>query len=79
MIEFRCINCGWTLRVRRIYAGKKGKCPKCKTVLTVPQHQVTSGESDVTDADRTEAGLKDSPYDLTLLDVPKGGPVKWLK
>jgi len=67
MIEFRCKNCGWTLRVPPAHAGKKGKCPKCGIVVTVPQPPT---EDAVPDTDESK-GTKASPYDLTLLDVPE--------
>ena len=37
MIKFQCINCGQKIRVLEVHAGKKGKCPKCKTVVVVPE------------------------------------------
>jgi len=37
MIELRCSNCGKRIKVSESHAGKKGKCPKCKNVVTVPQ------------------------------------------
>ncbi len=36
MIKFACSNCGQSIRVDDKYAGKKGKCPKCKTSVVVP-------------------------------------------
>jgi hypothetical protein len=57
------------LRVPQVHAGKKGRCPKCNSILTVPQPQARGAES--SDAERSETGLKTSPYDLTLLDVPE--------
>jgi len=71
MIEFRCKNCGWALHVSPANAGKKGRCPKCNSILTVPQPQARGAESESSDAERSETGLKTSPYDLTLLDVPE--------
>lgn len=37
MIKFRCKNCGKKINAPEKHAGKKGKCPKCKTILVVPQ------------------------------------------
>ncbi len=37
MLDFNCKNCGKKITVPRSYAGKKGKCPNCKTVVTVPE------------------------------------------
>jgi len=38
MIEVTCENCGKHLRVKDEFAGKKGKCPGCQTLLTVPEY-----------------------------------------
>jgi phage FluMu protein Com len=67
MIDFRCKNCGWVLHVPPEHAGKKGKCPKCGNVLTVPQPAAEDAGPGTIEADRAAA----SPYDLTLLDVPE--------
>ncbi len=37
VIRFDCTFCGQKIRVPRIYAGKKAKCPKCKNVVIIPQ------------------------------------------
>jgi len=37
MIKFSCKNCGQRIKVPDEHAGKKGKCPKCKTVVVVPE------------------------------------------
>jgi len=37
LIRFECHNCGRIIKVRQELAGKKGKCPDCKTPLVVPQ------------------------------------------
>ena len=37
MIKFRCKNCGKKINAPEKHAGKKGKCPKCKAILVVPQ------------------------------------------
>src|SRR5262249_21781068 len=35
-IRFKCTRCGTELNVADGLAGKQGKCPKCKSILTVP-------------------------------------------
>lgn len=35
-IAFRCAACGFQARVPDSYAGKRGKCPKCKGVVQIP-------------------------------------------
>ena len=37
MIKFACGRCGRLIRVDAKYAGKKGKCPKCGNIVTVPK------------------------------------------
>lgn len=36
MLKFNCKNCGQRINVTKVHAGKKGKCPKCKTIVVVP-------------------------------------------
>ena len=36
MITFYC-NCGQKIKVSEKYAGKKGKCPRCKQVIEIPK------------------------------------------
>ena len=40
MIKFSCENCGQKITVPRVHAGKRGKCPKCKQIVTIPE-QIT--------------------------------------
>ena len=49
MIEFCCTNCGHHIKVSDAYAGKRGRCPKCKTVLIVPQNTDIELQKDVFD------------------------------
>jgi hypothetical protein len=35
-IAFSCVSCGHVIRVGDQFAGKRGKCPKCHTTMTVP-------------------------------------------
>jgi len=43
MIKFNCDNCDQRIQVDDTYAGKKGKCPKCKSTITVPEAAIASG------------------------------------
>jgi len=36
MIQFQCKNCGQKIKVQEKFAGKKGKCPKCKHLIVIP-------------------------------------------
>lgn len=41
MIKFRCKNCGQKISVPEIHSGKKGNCPKCKSIVDVPKIKAT--------------------------------------
>jgi DNA-directed RNA polymerase subunit RPC12/RpoP len=41
-IEFACSSCQQTVRVADAAAGKKGKCPKCGTILDIPNASPTA-------------------------------------
>ena len=40
-IEFRCFHCNAKLKMPSKYAGRKGKCPKCKAKNTIPSNEDT--------------------------------------
>ena len=42
-IQFNC-ECGQEIRVKEEHAGKKGRCPGCKRILTIPMPQVALGD-----------------------------------
>lgn len=58
-MEFKCESCGRHIRVSEKYAGKRGRCPACKEVVTVPAQEAASVKS---------------PYDPRLLDLPAPAP-----
>jgi len=37
LITFSCSHCGQRISVTQIHAGRKGKCPKCKQIVVIPQ------------------------------------------
>lgn len=37
MLKFNCKNCGQKISIPEVHAGKKGKCPKCKSIVVVPE------------------------------------------
>lgn len=69
-MRFHCENCGREIRVPRKYAGKKGRCPECKAVLTVPgARPQTEGSKTAKPANDT---VSQNPFnDLTFLDAPE--------
>ena len=42
MIKFRCENCDQKFSVHKNNAGKKGRCPKCKNIVIVPELESTN-------------------------------------
>ncbi|RMG33417.1 MAG: hypothetical protein D6725_15815 [Planctomycetota bacterium] len=36
-ISYKCKSCGASLKIKDELAGRKGKCPKCKTAFRIPQ------------------------------------------
>jgi len=76
MIRFDCKNCGQKIAVPETQAGKKGRCPKCKTILVVPADFLLEFETERTQTSLQEAGkLEDkqekSSLNLTFLDAPE--------
>jgi DNA-directed RNA polymerase subunit RPC12/RpoP len=70
VIKFHCKNCGEKFSVPEIHAGKKGKCPKCKNIIFVPQIQDTSPITTQSKTADQKSTPKDSPHSLTFLDFP---------
>jgi len=76
MIRFSCQNCGQKFRMGEDRAGKKGKCPKCKNAIVVPDSQMVADLLVPDSAADGEQGSEKAPLRLTFLDVPqKSGPV----
>ncbi|UCF16185.1 MAG: hypothetical protein JSW59_01740 [Phycisphaerales bacterium] len=70
-MRFRCDHCGKEIRVPRSYAGRKGRCPECKAVLTVPAVEPQTTGTQTSGAGDAE-GVRQSPFaDLTFLDAPE--------
>jgi len=71
MVRFQCQHCGARLQVSEAQAGKKGRCPHCKTPLVVPNPSVSApaGEPPRPAAARAPATV--TPYDLAFLETPK--------
>jgi hypothetical protein len=68
-IRFRCNYCGQKIRVPSLYAGKNGKCPKCKKPLEVPLLKVRPEEDELAliDIRAPEAGkTKTAPTDYEI-------------
>ncbi len=69
-ISFQCYSCNQVLRVGADKAGKKAKCPKCATALTIP---FASAEGPATPAAPSEASSGSFP-NLQLDEAPSPAP-----
>ena len=71
IIKFRCENCGQKFSVHKNNAGKKGKCPKCKIIIVIPEVQIQSPLTRQGDSEDSKINSKYSAYDLSLLAMPQ--------
>ncbi|MBC8469590.1 MAG: hypothetical protein H8D56_08970 [Planctomycetes bacterium] len=71
MIKFRCENCGQKFSVHKNNAGKKGKCPKCKNIVIIPELESTNSTLRQGDSEESKINSKYSAYDLSLLAMPQ--------
>lgn len=72
MICFHCKNCGQKISVQDQFSGRRGKCPKCRAILTIPQPPAGDTGADLgSNANEPKGSLENTPYNLTLLDVPQ--------
>lgn len=78
-IRLHCDNCDSTLNVSDSLAGKRGKCPKCGTVLAVPsmQNEVQANDASLTQSSPgqmvAELQRRGKSAALILFDTPKDG------
>jgi phage FluMu protein Com len=63
MIEFICSRCGQKLQMPETFAGKKCRCPDCKTILTVPQPALSEPETGTQNKNPPKAA---QPKDITI-------------
>jgi len=71
MITFSCGNCGQKFRLPESRAGKKGRCPKCRNVIIVPETQTIADLLMPNCPADAEKPAEKSPYNLTFLDAPQ--------
>jgi len=69
-IKFHCKKCGQKISVGDKYAGRRGRCPKCKKLFVVPKTKNSDRVQTHSSSDALDVSSESSPYDLTLLDVP---------
>jgi len=70
-IRFDCAQCGHTITVTNVLAGKKGKCPKCDKVNLVP-----APEADEADIEMEEITLEEVPLEEVESKEQKPPPRK---
>jgi hypothetical protein len=73
MIKFNCDNCGQKFNVPESQAGKSGRCPKCKTVVSIPGARKSDSPPKQDNSSEPQDGPRYSAFDLTLLEVPQLG------
>lgn len=68
-VKFKCDRCGREIAVPQTYAGRKGKCPTCKTVVTVPDRAATDAGAGDPAPESVDSGPKSPLHEALLLDV----------
>jgi hypothetical protein len=77
MIRFQCQHCGAKLSVAEARAGRKGRCPRCKEPLVVPDPSSSAPSSEPPGPETARASSQVTPYDPAVLDLSNDkSPVK---
>ena len=76
MIKFSCKKCGQRLGVPETRAGKKGKCPRCKNILVIPQIQTTGSATNQTNSVIADLDTKISADNAILQEAIKKDQVQ---
>jgi len=73
MIKFHCKNCGQKISVPETHTGKKGKCPKCKSIVVVPKIKAADSLNDqINPPDEKQQNASSPVPDLQLEKGPPG-------
>ncbi len=48
MVKFRCENCGQLLSIAPMHTGGRGRCPRCKKLVTIPEPRMETATSERT-------------------------------
>jgi hypothetical protein len=75
MIRFECRYCGAKLRVAQTRAGRKGRCPRCKEALVVPDLSPSVASPELLGPEPARASLQAALYDPAVLDPPSKSPI----
>ena len=72
MIKFHCKNCGQKIAVPEIHAGKKGKCPRCKNIVVIPNVPAEQASPPISQngVNSAKVDRQKSPFDPAFLDIP---------
>ena len=73
-ISMRCPECGRKLTAPDSAAGKRARCPHCKTVVTLPQVEALPETEDVLDAEPVQADAVQSPDPIGITPPPLPPP-----
>jgi len=60
LIEFECISCGKPLAVPETAAGRKARCPHCRTTFAVPNGELNEDDEE-DDDDHEDEGIHKPP------------------
>ncbi|MBW8038764.1 MAG: hypothetical protein FVQ85_02055 [Planctomycetes bacterium] len=70
VIKLLCTHCGQKISVPKIGAGKKGKCPKCKNIVVIPEAEDAAPAADQSNFSGSKKGAKYVGFDHALFDIP---------
>jgi hypothetical protein len=65
VINIHCKNCGQKINVPDTYSGKKGKCPKCKSIVVIPSIITI----DFLEDQNSSIGSKQNDLSLPISDI----------
>jgi len=71
MIEFYCNKCGGKFSVPGDQVGRKGRCPKCKKVIFIPDARKPDSSPQQDNPSGSQNDPRYSAYDLSLFDIPQ--------
>ena len=70
-IRFKCDSCGVAMKIKDELAGKKGKCPKCKSTFVIPElEEEVVEEDEEIEEEEEEWDDEEEDDDDDLLDMP---------
>jgi DNA-directed RNA polymerase subunit RPC12/RpoP len=58
VIEIKCLQCGKSFKVKGEFAGKKGKCPVCGKVISIPDPSKKNEDAFGVNTDMADSDIK---------------------